>query len=463
MDRYSIVSNKLKVQETAILVKEHNGDNIRVMPKSGIVFANLLDNQVASLRELECVVKLIDKVHAAITRFPTTGNDPYNEQACGLVGLHAVVTPPAPVLGAPIYTPAEEGEASGVNTLKATTSPELSGRGITIAVMDTGIRATHELLVGRVVLSKNCVGGQTGDGFGHGTNVASVIVGIAPMVDLIDVKIINDTGIGTEEDVVEGVEYIIDLVDDEDPHAPKIVNMSIGSPDTAYDNIIRVAMRSLLGRGIVVVAAAGNNGPGADTITTPAVERNVLAVGSCDMNNFAVSSFSSRGPTSDEIIKPDCVLFGEDVIMAGNASDNHTVSKSGTSFSAPLVSGICALWAELFAVIQDAIDETNDPSRYNAPTLTPSTVIGNIIPNSCAKPEGVDTGKDNNYGYGILLAGLTAESYSTSSTSLTGTLGTGIGDIMPLMMTMMMMTMIMRMMTGMTTSTTSTAGAGASK
>jgi len=431
MNRCSIVHKGKNIDDLSSLVRDIGGMRMKVMRNVGVVYADLSDEQIERLSCGGCKISIMQQL--------TLHSE--NVFEGGQIQSHAIVAPPTPIEGSPVYTPEEEGEASGVELLKGLTDPPLSGDGMTVAVVGTGIRATHEMLYNRVVLVKNCTTSPDGDGFNHETGVASIILAIAPSTNIIDVKVIGDAGTGTEEDCIEGIDYLLSLINSESEYAPHIVNMSLGTTSTDRDNPLRIAVRKLLAKGIVVVASAGNTGPDERSVTTPAVERYVLAVGSCSMNNFSVSSWSSRGPAPDSIIKPDCVLFGEDVIMASSESDDDTVAKSGTSFAAPIASGVCALWGELFNAINVAIQQAEDPTQYAAPELNPTNLINNIIPNACAKPEGVTGGKDNDYGYGILLAGITAEDYGGTSIDMS--------SMMSSMMTLMMMTMMMGMMSKM--------------
>lgn len=436
MIRHSIIRKDRDTGKVLELLANIGGKHSVVYENVGIVYSDLDPAQVDRLVEGGCTVSKLPVVTPATPKYSSVSS------------IHpSTVQPPTPQPGAPTFTPAEEGEASGIERLTGLTDPPLSGNGINVAVVDTGVRETHRDILGRVMLTKNCVAGTPDtDEFGHGTGVASVILGIAPSVNIVSVKVIGGNS-GTEEDLVKGIDYLIGLVNSEHEYAPDLVNISVGTPDDlGRDSAIRVSIRELTALGVVVIAAAGNEGPYAETLISPAVDRSVLAVGSSSIRNLTPSTFSSRGPNPEGQVKPDCLSYGEDVIMASNESDTATYGASGTSFATPIVTGICALWGELFNVIQTAIASAEDPTEYlDAPELTPTTVIDRILPNACMKPEGISTDKDNAYGYGTLLASLVAENFEQSSTSTFDMTGI-MGMIMPMMMMVMMIGMMSKMM-----------------
>lgn len=343
------------------------------------------------------------------------------------------VAPPTPVPAIPTYTPADIDTAISLDILKESAVPALSGLGVTVAVVDTGLRSSHNLLQGRVIHSVNFSESPDGDGFGHGTGVASIIVAVSPFVQIIDVKVLADDGLGTEEESVMGLDYLITLYEQESPYAPDIINMSIGAPeDNDPDNILRIAVREAINTGIWIFVAAGNLGPGGSTILSPGVEEYAISVGSCSIRSLEVSDFSSRGPTDAGLTKPDCMLFGENIIVASNASDTRTIAKSGTSFSCPFVTGIFALVNEYYYR-----QLVNDPEA--AMDITNITLLNEVLPVVCGKPEGVTEIKDNTYGLGILLPELAAEHVLGVDTGIS----TDLGGIIEPMMTMMMMSMMM--------------------
>jgi len=276
-------------------------DNVRVLPKTGVMFANLTQAQISELRSLNCTVEPIGSVKPS-------------------------VWVPQPQPGAQLYTPEQLLDAVGIDDLRDITLPPLYGQGLNVAVIDTGIRHTHAMINGKFAYSQNFSHGPDGDGFNHGTGVASILLAAMPLCNLLDMKVLNDNGEGTTEEVIEAIESCISLWDASPEIAPIIINLSIGGTDTGNPNDpLRVACRAALENRIWVIAAAGNDGPEPETVKTPAVEKYVLAVGSVSPETLTVSVISSRGPARDGEIKPDVVFFGENIIVASSESDNAVV------------------------------------------------------------------------------------------------------------------------------------------
>jgi len=401
-------------------VKRCGGKNIKIFKKANVVFADMTSDQAS---ELKSVVK---DANIRIT------GDIVSDYL-----LTNAITPPIPKEGNPTYSPEEVAISTGLDSLRRLLSPPMYGKDINLAVMGTGIRATHVNINNRVVLSKNCTSFPDGDGFDHETGVAAIAVSIAPEVNILDIKIIKDTGVGTEEDAVEGIDYLIGLCDDEDEYAPDVVNMSFGTPDTDPNSALRAATRVLLSKGVLVVSAAGNSGPNPSTVTSPAVEQYVLAVGSIDYDTEQPSEFSSRGPTPEGLVKPDCTIFGNDLVVSSSKSDTATTSKSGTSFTSPFVAGLVCLWQEFFTRTGELLRLQGVPEDYPVPKLTPHLLVDVMTPQTCLKPEGVDPDKDNIYGWGIPLPSMTVQLFGSSSSLYT---------IIPLMIEVMMIGMMGKVM-----------------
>ncbi|MFD9391531.1 S8 family serine peptidase [Streptomyces sp. NPDC060000] len=233
------------------------------------------------------------------------------------------------------------------------------GQGVRIAVLDTGVDETHPDLQGRQEAEQNfSASPDTRDRFGHGTHVASIAAGtgaksggtfegVAPGARILDAKVLGDDGSGSESDVIAGLEWAAAQ------HAD-IVNLSLGSQDRPGVDLLEEAVNRLSAeRGILVVAAAGNDGPAAGTVSSPASAENALAVGAVDAND-AVAPFSSRGPSADNlVVKPDITAPGVD-ITAAVAPDSVIAREvgeqppgyatiSGTSMATPHVAGAAAL------------------------------------------------------------------------------------------------------------------------
>jgi serine protease AprX len=220
--------------------------------------------------------------------------------------------------------------------------------------------------------------------------------------------------------------------------APDILNMSLGAVDDGNPyNSIRVICRSAIDEGLWLVASAGNSGPAPYTITSPACEKYVMAIGSCRQDPFSISDFSSRGPTPEGLTKPDAVMLGEDIIMASSKSDSATLAKSGTSFSAPFASAAASLFLNGQDVWGDFSKAPGMPEflRRQVPyPMTQEGLIDVFLPATGIKPSGSIMGKDNIYGYGLPYAPLLFEKVSAAA-DVSSLLG---GVLMIGMMGMMM-------------------------
>ncbi|WP_117208454.1 S8 family peptidase [Allorhizocola rhizosphaerae] len=227
----------------------------------------------------------------------------------------------------------------------------LTGQGVRVAVLDTGIDATHPDLAGRVAESANFTDSPTvADLYGHGTHVASIAAGrrgVAPGATLLSAKVLGDDGTGTLSDVIEGIEWAV-------TRGAQVVNLSLSSdtPSTGQDPLSR-AVNELSKAGTLFIASAGNRGPGASTVGAPGAADEALTVGAVDSRD-RLADFSSRGPrTGDYAIKPDIVAPGVDIVGArardtalGRPLGRHYTRLSGTSMAAPHVAGGAALLAQ---------------------------------------------------------------------------------------------------------------------
>ncbi|MBC8477453.1 MAG: S8 family serine peptidase [Dehalococcoidia bacterium] len=286
--------------------------------------------------------------------------------------------------------------------------PSLSGTGLTVAVLDSGIRKTHNSLKGAVIYEADfSESGTVDDEFGHGTQVAFVIAGhdphgetgVAPAAKLVSIKVLSDRGVGTEETVVNGIEEVCGLVEEailEGIHPaadifPNVINLSLGSEDDGDpDNPVRAACRQAIAiYGLDVISAVGNRGPDASTIMLPACDEDVIAVGALESDLFTIWEKSGRGPTLEGITKPDFVLWGTNLEMASHKNDDEYVIKSGTSFAAPMLTGLTGLLWEV------------GRHSYGEDWLFKWSQAKDFAPYYCAKPPDIPLVKDNAYGYGL--------------------------------------------------------------
>ena len=390
--RYAVMARELTISQLQDEVKKCGARNLRVATASKQVFCNLDLLRVVELRARGYSVISIGGVKADI--------------------IPPIVAPPIPVEAAPTYTPEQLIWAAGLEDIRTTIIPPLYGEGFNLAIIDSGIRETHNKIAGRVKYSKNYTSDPMRDGLDHGTAVCSIVLAVAPLANILNLKVLNDEGEGSEEDVALAIDTCIVLHSINPDIAPTVINLSLGAPDDGNpSNPLRVACRAAIDRGIWVLASAGNGGPAPYSITCPACEAYVIAVGSASYEPFRISDWSSRGPTMEGLIKPDGVFLGENVKVASSVSDSATIAKTGTSFSVPFASGIIALYHESIIryggeVRYGGIMEYPagiPPGIYTAAAriVTPQEMIDLYLPNFCIKPEGVATGKDNEYGYGL--------------------------------------------------------------
>ncbi|MBP2336589.1 subtilisin family serine protease [Saccharothrix coeruleofusca] len=229
----------------------------------------------------------------------------------------------------------------------------LTGEGVVVAVLDTGVDGEHPDLVGRELAEANfSAAPDNTDTVGHGTHVASTIAstsakyrGVAPGARLLDGKVC-ETSSCSESAILAGMQWAVDQGAD-------IVNLSLGGVDTPAVDPLEEAVDRLSERsGALFVIAAGNSGrPG--TIDSPGSADAALTVGAVDRRD-AVAHFSSRGPrVGDGGIKPDVTAPGVDIVAAkaakggaGTPVDEHHVALSGTSMATPHVAGAAALLAQ---------------------------------------------------------------------------------------------------------------------
>lgn len=237
------------------------------------------------------------------------------------------------------------------------------GEDITVAVIDTGVAPHHDLVgnKNRIVGFKDLVNSKKNpyDDNGHGTHVAGIIAGdgsssrgkyagIAPKSNIVAIKALDENGGGSSSDIIAALSYVIEK---KDALNIKIVNLSLGTiPNSSQskDPICR-AVEKAIQSGLVVVAAAGNNGPNAESILSPGISSEVITVGAVDdkrtidPTDDTIATFSSRGPTLDGELKPDLVAPGVNIQSLSNSKLDSYSSLSGTSMATPLVTGSVVL------------------------------------------------------------------------------------------------------------------------
>lgn len=258
-------------------------------------------------------------------------------------------------------------------------SQGFDGRGIRTVVLDTGCRVDlPQVRHVKVQTAMPEKGGTGTDANGHGTWCNSCVggrqavdprynapvEGMAPQADLFSIQVLGFIlGFGTTSDVLEGMQMALQL-------GTKVVSMSLGSEDSPadVDNPEALAVKQLTQNGAIVVVAAGNSGPGSQTVGSPGSVSDSLTVGALDPLTGDLAKFSSRGPTDvDGYIKPDVSSYGVrmDSQIAGIIDDMVDPSQaryapiSGTSMATPTVAGLVACMAQLYRS-QIGIELTTD-------------------------------------------------------------------------------------------------------
>ncbi len=246
-----------------------------------------------------------------------------------------------------------------------------TGKGVTIAIIDTGIHP-HPDLKDKIIGFKDFCNGkkEAYDDQGHGTHVSGDAAGTgaasegkykgtAPDAKLVGIKVLSKDGSGRFSDIIKGVQW---AVENKEKYNIKIINMSLGGPSfqSYKDDPICQAIEKAMDQGIVPVIAAGNSGPKASTVGSPGMDPEVITVGALntkrtiDPSDDEIAKFSSRGPTIDGLTKPDILSPGV-YITAANAPGSmldqmpqipHVgtdyITISGTSMATPVLSGIVA-------------------------------------------------------------------------------------------------------------------------
>lgn len=258
---------------------------------------------------------------------------------------------------------------------EAAQSQNLTGKGIGVAILDTGIAPVNDFIQpkNRLIAFKDFANNKLEpyDDNGHGTHVAGIACGngtnsnglycgIAYESNLIGVKILDKEGKGNTSKVLAGIQWI---VDNKDKYNIRIANLSIGSPGSnSLDPLVK-AVNAAWDCGIIMTIAAGNNGPKNSSITSPGISKKAITVGSSDDSESVTiwgssqKNFSGRGPTLECVIKPDIVAPGANIVSclspiayidSSNTEgvkivDKNYLQLSGTSMSTPIVTGAIAL------------------------------------------------------------------------------------------------------------------------
>lgn len=230
----------------------------------------------------------------------------------------------------------------------------LSGEGVTLCVMDTGINVHADLSVPeqRIIHFEDMINGNAYpyDDNGHGTFVTGVacgngiasgkeISGIAPRANILGIKVIDKSGESGTFKILDGMQW---LFDNYRRYGVRVVCMSFGAEPTEYADPLKIGVEMLVRSGLIVVVASGNSGE--NSLKSPAISGEVIAVGAVDESQN-VAQFSSRGAYNG-IKRPD--VYAPGVNVRGIKVGGCYSSMSGTSVSAPYVAGACCLLCQRY-------------------------------------------------------------------------------------------------------------------
>ena len=245
-----------------------------------------------------------------------------------------------------------------------------SGRGVKVAILDTGLDQKHPDFEGRIASYRDFVEpDRTNEGpldpNGHGSHVAGIAAGsgaasggryrgVAPDASLVIGRVLDMTGNGRTSTVMAAIEWALD-------EGAQVINFSLGGPPFPSDgtDALSTLCNQAVDHGVVVCVAAGNMGPGGHTIGSPSATAKAITVGACDGADAApgdrVAAFSSRGPTADGRTKPDLLFPGVGVVAPraegthlGRDVDERYTSLRGTSQATPLATGAVALLLQAY-------------------------------------------------------------------------------------------------------------------
>ncbi|GGX21757.1 hypothetical protein GCM10010297_49070 [Streptomyces malachitofuscus] len=214
------------------------------------------------------------------------------------------------------------------------TSPERAGAGVTVYVIDTGVRITHEEFAGRARHGWDFVQNDRNaqDGNGHGTHVAGIVAGtaygVAKKAGIVSVRVLDDAGSGTTAQVIAGIDWVT-----RNARKPAVANLSLGG---FYNAQLNAAVRTSIASGVTYTVAAGNEGMPA-ALYSPAGVKQAVTVGATDRGDKK-PAFSNHGSALD-LFAP-----GVSITSASAAGDTARATHSGTSMASPHAAGTAALY-----------------------------------------------------------------------------------------------------------------------
>ena len=245
--------------------------------------------------------------------------------------------------------------------------PKGTGKGVTAFIIDTGIDPSHPEFEGRAKIGFDATGGNGQDGHGHGTHVAGTIgskdYGVAKQVSLVGVKVLNDQGSGTTEDIVKGMDWVA-----QNHQGPSVANMSLGgTKDPSLDQ----AATGLVNKGVFLAVAAGNESQDAEN-TSPASAEGVFTTAASD-NKDGSAQFTNFGKTVEG--------YAPGVGITSTIPGGGTEAMDGTSMASPHVAGAGALWLEAHqgATPADVVKGLQSSASVGAIQGAPQGTIADLL------------------------------------------------------------------------------------
>ncbi|MGW1373786.1 S8 family serine peptidase [Streptomyces sp. NPDC002446] len=249
--------------------------------------------------------------------------------------------------------------------------PDSGGEGVTAYVIDTGVRVSHKDFGGRATSGFDAIDNDDNadDGNGHGTHVAGTIAGeahgVAKKAKIVAVRVLDDQGSGTTEQVVAGIDWVT-----KNHKGPSVANMSLGGgADEALDAAVKKAIES----GVTFGVAAGNESSDAGQGSPSRVKEAITVASSTDKDEQ--SDFSNFGSVVD-LYAP-----GSDITSDWNTGDDATNTISGTSMATPHVVGAAAIYLAGHqdakpADVEKALTEGATPDKISNPSEgTPNKLL----------------------------------------------------------------------------------------
>lgn len=219
----------------------------------------------------------------------------------------------------------------------------LTGKGVTVAILDSGIDISHDKLKGNIVNGFNFSQEDNNDFSiyqdynGHGTHTAGIVTMIAPQVNLLILKVLNKDGVGTVQSLIDAINFAIDWKGENEERV-RVISLSLGTSRPVKE--LHAAIKRALKNNIPVVVAVGNEGDGnfeTNEVSYPAYYEEVIGVGAIN-DIYEIATFSNTNKEVD--------IYAPGVNVYSTYLKNGQITLSGTSMAAPHVTGSLALLIE---------------------------------------------------------------------------------------------------------------------